>query len=47
MKKILLTITLVLILCTQALAESSVWKVQKGASVFFLNNRGDVVALVI
>ena len=36
MKKILLSITLVLILCTQALAESSVWKVQKGASVFFL-----------
>jgi hypothetical protein len=36
MKKILLTITLVVILCTQALAESSVWMVQKGASVFFL-----------
>jgi len=36
MKKILLSITLVLILCTQALAESSVWKVQKGDSVLFL-----------
>lgn len=36
MKKILLTITLVAMLCTQALAESSVWKVQKGDSILFL-----------
>lgn len=36
MKRILLSITLVLIFCTQALAESSVWKVQKGESVMFL-----------
>jgi len=36
MKRILLSIALVLILCTQALAESSVWRVQKGDSVFFL-----------
>lgn len=36
MKKILLSITLVILLCTQSLAESSVWKVQKGDSVLFL-----------
>ena len=36
MKKILLSITLVLILSTQSLAESSVWKSQKDGSVIFL-----------
>ena len=36
MKKILLSITLVLLICTQSLAESSVWKVQKDESVLYL-----------
>lgn len=36
MKKILMSIALIFMLCTQALAESSVWKVQKGGSVLFL-----------
>lgn len=36
MKRILLSIILVLIICTQSLAESSVWKIQKNESVMFL-----------
>ncbi|MFA7383087.1 MAG: TraB/GumN family protein [Desulfurivibrionaceae bacterium] len=36
MKKVLLAIILALTICTQALAESSVWKAQKGDSVLFL-----------
>ena len=36
MKKILLSIMLVLLICTQSLAESSVWKVQKDESVIYL-----------
>ena len=36
MKKIFLSIILLLAICTQALAESSLWKVQKGESVLFL-----------
>lgn len=36
MKKILLSITLVFAVCTQSLAESSVWKIQKDDSVLFL-----------
>lgn len=36
MKKILLSITLVLLICTQSLAESSVWKLQKSDSVIYL-----------
>jgi uncharacterized protein len=36
MRKILLSIILVLLFCTQSLAESSVWKVQKGESVMYL-----------
>lgn len=36
MAKILLSLTLVLLICTQALAESSVWKIQKGESVMYL-----------
>ncbi len=36
MKKMLLSIVLVLLLCTQSMAESSVWKVQKGGSVMYL-----------
>ena len=36
MKKILLSILLVLFFCTQSLAESSVWKVQKGESIIYL-----------
>jgi hypothetical protein len=36
MKKILLSIMLVLVICTQSLAESSVWKVQKDESVIYL-----------
>lgn len=36
MKKIILSLVLVLIMCTQSLAETSVWKVQKGDSVMFL-----------
>jgi uncharacterized protein YbaP (TraB family) len=36
MKKILLSIMMVLLFCTQSLAESSVWKVQKGESVLYL-----------
>ena len=35
-KRILFSITLVLFICTQALAESSVWKIQKGESVLYL-----------
>jgi uncharacterized protein YbaP (TraB family) len=35
-KKILLSILLVLLFCTQSLAESSVWKVQKDGSVIYL-----------
>lgn len=36
MKKILLGIFLVFVVCSQSFAESSVWKVQKGGSVMFL-----------
>ncbi len=36
MRKILLSISLVLLFCTQSLAESSVWKIQKGESVMYL-----------
>ncbi|MBU2538186.1 MAG: TraB/GumN family protein [Proteobacteria bacterium] len=36
MKKILLSIALVLLICTQSLAESSVWKIQKNNSVMYL-----------
>ena len=36
MKKILLSILLVLLICTQSLAESSVWKAQKNESVIYL-----------
>jgi len=36
MKKVLLSIILVLLICTQSLAESSVWKLQKGESVMYL-----------
>ncbi len=36
MRKILLSIILVLLFCTQSLAESSVWKIQKGESVMYL-----------
>lgn len=36
MKKILLNITLILLFCTQALAESSVWKVEKSNYLFYL-----------
>lgn len=36
MKKILLGIALVLIICTQLQAESSVWKIQKDESIIFL-----------
>ena len=36
MKKILLSITLILVFCTQSLAESSVWKIQKGDSIMYL-----------
>jgi uncharacterized protein YbaP (TraB family) len=36
MKKILFSITLVLFICTQAIAESSIWTVQKGASITYL-----------
>lgn len=36
MKKVLLSIALVLTFCTQSLAESSVWKVRKGGSVMYL-----------
>lgn len=36
LKKTVLSIILVLILCSQALAETSVWKVQKGGSVMYL-----------
>ncbi len=36
LKKILLSILLVLFFCTQSLAESSVWKVQKDESVIYL-----------
>jgi uncharacterized protein YbaP (TraB family) len=36
MRKILLSIILVLLFCTQSLAESSVWKIQKGDSVIYL-----------
>jgi len=36
MKKILLSIMLVLLICTQSLADSSVWKVQKDESIIYL-----------
>jgi hypothetical protein len=36
MKKILLTIVLVVLICTEALAESSVWKIQKDGGVLYL-----------
>lgn len=36
MKKILLSIFLVLIFCTHSQAESSVWKIQKGDSVMYI-----------
>jgi len=36
MKKILLSVMLVLLICTQSLADSSVWKVQKNESVMYL-----------
>ncbi|MDG4476733.1 TraB/GumN family protein [Thiovibrio frasassiensis] len=36
MKKILLSIALVFLICTQAWAESSVWKIQKDNSVMYL-----------
>jgi hypothetical protein len=36
MKKILLSIVLVLLFCTQSLAETSVWKVRKGNSVMYV-----------
>jgi uncharacterized protein YbaP (TraB family) len=36
LKKIFLSIILVLLSCTQSLAESSVWKIQKGGSVIYL-----------
>ena len=36
MKKILLSVMLVLLICTQAIAESSLWKIQKGKSVMYL-----------
>lgn len=36
MKKLLLSITLVLLVCTQSRAESSVWKIQKDESVMYL-----------
>ena len=36
MKKILLSAFLVLMVCTQSLAESSVWKIQKGDAEIFL-----------
>jgi len=36
MKKILITISMVLLICTQSMADSSVWKLQKGESVLYL-----------
>lgn len=36
MRKILLSITLVLLICTQSLADSSVWKIQKNESIMYL-----------
>lgn len=36
MKKIFLNIALVMLICTQAWAESSVWKIQKDNSVMYL-----------
>jgi uncharacterized protein YbaP (TraB family) len=36
MKKIILSIMLVLFICTQSLADSSVWKVQKDESIIYL-----------
>lgn len=36
MQKILLSITLLLVICTQSRAESSVWKIQKNNSVMYL-----------
>lgn len=36
MRNILFSITLVFLLCTQSLAESSVWKIQKGESIMFI-----------
>lgn len=36
MKNLLLSLALVFLLCTQALAESSVWKIQKGESVMYI-----------
>ncbi|MCK5849342.1 MAG: TraB/GumN family protein [Kiritimatiellae bacterium] len=36
MKKVILSIILVVVICTQASAESSVWKAQKGESVIYM-----------
>lgn len=36
MKKFSLSILLVLLICTQSMAESTVWKIQKGGSVMYL-----------
>ena len=36
MKKCLLRLSLILLLCSQAMAESSVWKAQKGESVIYI-----------
>jgi len=36
LKKILLSVTLIFLFCTQVLAETSVWKIRKGESVIYL-----------
>jgi uncharacterized protein YbaP (TraB family) len=36
MKKLLLSLLLILITCTQSFAESSVWKIRKGDSAIYL-----------